>query len=128
MKKRGYKVKIEACASPDVYEIRVAFLMSEYFYSDVILKKSNQSYSPDLYIEKVQQYWEIKNIRGNSPHTIEHNLCKGKLQSDKIIISLLRTKMTPKRAIGRIKNELKRHSEIKCLILVTKSGKIVEIK
>lgn len=50
------------------------------------------------------------------------------MQSENIIISLYRTKMTPCRAIGRIKAELKKRRDIKRLILVTKDHKIIEIK
>ena len=55
-------------------------------------------------------------------------MSKAKLQSDKVIVSLYRTKMTPKRAVGRIKVELTKNHEIKRLILITKDGKAVEIK
>lgn len=123
-----HKVTIEAYASPDRYEIKVAFALLDYFDSDIILRKSGQNYSPDLLIKRTNQLWEIKNIRGNSVNTIEHNLARAKMQSDKIIISLYRTKMAPKRAIGRIKAELKRRREIKRVLLITKEHKIIEIK
>ena len=119
---------IEPNANPDSFELKVAMLLIDYFSSDIILKKSSQSYSPDLLIVKTNQLWEIKNIRGNGIHTIEHNLSRAKLQSDKIIISLYRTKMAPARAIGRIKAVFKKGTTIKQLILITKSGKIVKIK
>ena len=125
---KRHKVIIEAYASPDRYEIRVAFALLDYFDSDIVLRKSGQSYSPDLFIKRTNQFWEIKNIRGNGINTIEHNLARAKMQSDKVIISLYRTKMTPHRAIGRIKTELKKRRDIKRLILITKEHKIIEIK
>lgn len=123
-----HKVTIEAYVSPDRYEIKVAFALLDYFDSDIILRKSGQNYSPDLLLKRTNQLWEIKNIRGNSVNTIEHNLARAKMQSDKIIISLYRTKMAPKRAIGRIKAELRRRREIKRVLLITKEHKIIEIK
>ena len=125
---KGHKVIIEAYASPDRYEIKVAFDLLEYWGSDIVLRKSGQSYSPDLLAVKTNQLWEIKNIRGNSANTIEHNLAKAKMQSENIIVSLYRTKMAPHRAIGRIKTELKKRRDIKRLILITKDHKIIEIK
>ena len=127
-KENRLRVIIEAYATPDRYEIKVAFALLDYFGSNIILRKSGQSYSPDLLIQKTNQLWEIKNIRGNSVNTIEHNLAKAKMQSGNIIISLYRTKMTPHRAIGRIKAELKKRRDIKRLILLTKDHKIIEIK
>ena len=128
MRKNKLGIIIEPNAEPDRFELKVAMVLIDYFSSDIILKKSSQSYSPDLLVARTNQLWEIKNIRGNGVHTIEHNLSKAKLQSDKVIISLLRTKMTPVRAIGRIKAVLKKGTTIKRLILVTKSGKVVIIK
>lgn len=121
-------VIIEPNANPDNFELKVAMLLVEYFSSDVVLRKNLQSYSPDLLVVRTNQLWEIKNIRGNGVHTIEHNLSKAKLQSDKVAISLYRTKMTPARAIGRIKAELSKNTTIKRLILITKSNKIIKIK
>lgn len=123
-----YAISIEAGANPDKYEWRVAAVLTDYFKSNIAIRRSSQSYSPDLLVIRLNQLWEIKNIRGNGTHTIEHNLSKAKLQSDKVIISLYRTNMTPKRAIGRIKAELIRNREIKRLLLVTKDGKVIEIK
>ena len=124
----AYAIRIEDGANPDRYECRVAAVLANHFKSDIILRKNSQSYSPDLLVVRLNQLWEMKNIRGNGVHTIEHNLSKAKLQSDKVIVSLYRTKMTPKRAVGRIKAELTKNHEIKRLILITKDGKAVEIK
>lgn len=128
MPRENYGIIIEAGARPDRYEMRVAFVMSEYFESDILLRKNSQSYSPDLLVDRLNQLWEIKNIKGNGVHTIEHNLSRAKLQSDKVIVSLYRTNMTPKRAIGRIKAELPKRREIKKLLLITKDNKVVKIK
>ncbi|MBQ8156190.1 hypothetical protein IJ101_00150 [Candidatus Saccharibacteria bacterium] len=128
MRTDKFGIIIEANANPDSFELKVATILIEYFASDIIIKKSLQSYSPDLLVTRTNQLWEIKNIRGNGIHTIEHNLSKAKLQSDKIVISLYRTKMPPARAIGRIKAVLKKGTTIKQVILITKSGKIIKIK
>ena len=127
-KTEKHKVTIEAYATPDRYEIKVAFDLLSYWNSDIVLRKSGQSYSPDLLVVRSNQLWEIKNIRGNSVNTIEHNLARAKMQSENIVISLYRTKMSPRHAIGRIKTELKKRRDIKRLILVTKEHKVIEIK
>ena len=128
MRTEKFGIIIEPNANPDSFELKVATILIDYFASNIIIRKNLQSYSPDLLVTRVNQLWEIKNIRGNGVHTIEHNLSRAKLQSDKIIVSLYRTKMTPARAIGRIKAVLKKGTTIKRLILITKSGKIVIIK
>ncbi|MBR5408350.1 hypothetical protein IK112_00170 [Candidatus Saccharibacteria bacterium] len=72
--------------------------------------------------------WEIKDIKGNSKNTIQHNLSEARKQSRNIVITLYSTKMTPKNAIGRIKNELARRHDIKKCLLITKSENVIKIK
>ena len=127
MKKR-LGVIIAGGASPDWFEMKVAFRLLDFFDSSVEFLPRSQVRTPDLKVKKTGQTWEIKNIRGNGVNTIEHNLAKAKRQSENIVISLYRSKMTPKRAIGRIKAELKHNPDIKRVILVTKEGKVVKVK
>lgn len=82
---------------------------------------------PDLQVVKTGEFWEIKNIRGNSKNTIEGNLKKAARQSSNVVISLLRSKMSYAQAVVRIRHNLNRsHGGIKKVILVTKSGKTID--
>jgi hypothetical protein len=113
---------------PAQYEQAIAEILSKYFKSDIRFIKRASSITSDIHILKLKQDWEIKNIRGNSKHTIEHNLKKAGKQSRNIIISLLRTKITSQRAKGYIKIELQKANKIQRLLLITKEHQVLAIK
>jgi hypothetical protein len=114
---------------PDEYEENVAELVALHFKSDIKFVKRETTTTPDLLVLRYNQRWEIKNVKGNSKHTIQNNLREAGHQSDHIFVSLLRTKMTEKQAISRINFFLKNDpNTIKHIILITKSGKTIVIK
>ena len=115
---------------PDKYEERVAELCAEYFQSDVAFVLRNNHTTPDIQVTRMQQFWEIKNIKGGGKHTIEDNLRKASKQSRNIIISLLATsKLDSNRVKGKIKSVLAtQRMPIDCVLLITKTGKIIDIK
>ena len=83
--------------------------------------------TPDLLVMKTNDLWEIKNIRGNGKNTIEDNLKRAAKQSQNVVISLLRSKMTQTQATARIRYNLERsHGNIKNVVLVTKEGKTLD--
>ena len=131
MTKRGdnITVLIPGGVMPHYLETNCAMRIALYFKSKVkFLPTSNIVHTPDILVEKTNQMWEIKNIRGNSDNTIHHNLSKAKNQSENIIITLYSSNMKPKSAVGRIKRELKIRKDIKRCLLVTKTGKVVKVK
>ena len=115
------------CNPPDHHEISVAFILCSFFQSNVRFVPVGDTRAPDMIIERTGQYWEIKHIRGNGKNTIRHALLSAKGQAENVVISLLDSKMDAKRAIGRIKSEIKTISGIKRVILVTKTGKVVVV-
>ena len=101
-----------------------AEILLDYFDSNIeFIPSGSNSCSPDLLITRLRQRWEIKIPRGNSKNTIHHALEDISRQSENVVISLLRTKMLPRAAIGRLKGELKFPNRIRRLILITKQGK-----
>lgn len=71
---------------PNLYEQEVARVLAYKFQSDVRFVAPRYSlHTPDLQIVKTNEFWEIKNIRGNGKNTIEDNL-KGQ-QSNPIMSS-----------------------------------------
>ena len=125
--KKKHKLALPPEATPDAYELKCGALLSKYFNSNIEFIPTGRSTSPDIYVTRLHQLWEIKNIKGNGKHTIQHNLAKAKNQAPRIAISLLRSKMPPHAAVGRIKRELQKPNSIKAVILITKSGKIIDI-
>lgn len=113
---------------PDNFEETIARILALKFQSDVLFVQPTLSlHTPDLQILKTGEFWEIKNIRGNGKNTIEDNLKKAAKQSENIIISLLRTKMSPAQATARIHYFINHpHGKIKRIILVTKTGKTID--
>lgn len=121
---------IDLRPKPSRYEERVAELCAEWFQSDISFVVRSHHTSPDILVVRTNQFWEIKNIRGCSKHTIEDNLRRASKQSQNIIISLLiSSRMSTCTAEGRIKQVLQaRRMPIKHVLLITKMGKIIDIK
>lgn len=113
---------------PNVYEEKVARILAHKFQSDILfVPPINALHTPDLQIVSTNEFWEIKNIRGNGKNTIENNLKKAAKQSRNIVISLFQSKMTPTQAAARIRYNLnKSHGNIKHVILITKSDKTID--
>ena len=112
---------------PDKYEEMVAKICAKYFQSDIIFVKRSIATTPDIQIVKTAEFWEIKNIQGNSKNTIEDNLKRASKQADNIIISLLRSKMTSTQAIARIRYFLMHpRRNVRRVILITKDHKVID--
>lgn len=120
-------IPIDIKPHPDRYEEAIARILAHRFRSDILFVARNTNHTPDVQVVKTRQYWEIKNIRGNSKKTIEDNLRRAVKQSEYIVISLLRTNMTPTQAATRIKFYLAHaRGNIKQVILITKKGKCID--
>lgn len=115
---------------PDKYEERVAEICANLFQSDIEFVIRGNASSPDIRVLKMGQYWEIKNIRSAGKHTIEDNLRKASKQAKNVIISLLKTQSADSRRIeSRIRRVLAtRRMPIERVILITKTGKAIDIK
>lgn len=115
---------------PTVYEEKVAELCAKHFKSDVSFIVRASCTTPDILVIRTNCFWEIKNIKGSGRHVIEDNLRKASKQSENIIISLLAsTKLDSRRVERRIRSVLKtQRMRIKSVLLITRSGKIIDIK
>lgn len=120
-------IPINVKPHPDKFEEMVARVLAEKFQSNVMFIARGSNHTPDIQIVDTAEYWEIKNIRGNSKKTIEDNLRKASKQANNVVISLLRSKMTSSQASSRINYYLNHaHGNIKHVILVTKKGKTID--
>lgn len=115
---------------PDKYEELVAELCADYFQSDVRFVLRGNSTTPDIQIMRTGECWEIKNVRGNGKHTVEDNLRRASKQSSLVIISLLAAyKSDAHRVEGKIRKVLAtRRMPIKSVLLITKTGKVIDIE
>lgn len=106
-------------------EMTAAFILIDFFNSDIKFVIRNDNKTPDFLIKG--KYWELKSPTGNGKYNLQHTLRNAAKQSENIIIDARFSKIH----INKIKNELnyqfKRSRNIKRLLLIDKQKNIVEI-
>ncbi|MBQ3306051.1 hypothetical protein IJH02_01270 [Candidatus Saccharibacteria bacterium] len=103
--------------------------MANYFESDVIFLGRNSSKTPDLYVIKTNLRWELKSPIGGGKYTIRNNLREAEKQSKNVVLDLSRSKSSDRQGISRAKEFIREgHSQIRRLLVVTKTGDAVDIK
>ena len=111
---------------PSTREMSAAYILLDYFKSDIkFVPRSNQK-TPDFLINGL--HWELKTPIGTGKYNIQHLLHSAIQQSKNIIVDARFSKMH----LSRVISELKRHSTlttkgINNLIVITKSKKIIVI-
>ena len=111
---------------PSVREMSAAYILLEYFKSDIKFIPRGNHKTPDFLIKGL--HWELKTPIGTGKYNIQHLLHSAIQQSKNIIVDARFSKMH----LSRIISELKRHSTlttkgIKNLIVITKGKKIIVI-
>jgi len=111
---------------PSADETTVAEVIAAYFKSDVQFVMRSSITTPDILVGDIA--WEIKHPRGNTKHTVRNNLRTAKTQSKFVILGLSRTNLLPQQVEGRVKEFFRdKPTPIKTVLIVTKSGKVLEI-
>ena len=114
---------------PTKDEMSVAEVLANFFQSNIKFVARGVSHTPDIYVTRFRQYWEIKNIRGNGPRTIANVLREAQHQSENVAISLSRTNMNTQQAMGRIRKYLREgNTRVKRIIVIAKNKKVLVIK
>ena len=80
--------------------------------------------TPDIRMLGVE--WEIKSPKGKSKLTIGTQISRASKQADNIIIDTRQTKLKYDRIETSVKQEIKKRHNIKKVILINKSKKIIE--
>jgi len=114
---------------PDSFEMDVACILVNHYHCDVVFIIPNYDYmrkSADIVMNGVE--WEIKSPTGASKSTIGNQLRWGSKQSKSIVMDTRHTTLTYEEIEKRVKYEVLSKSSIKRVILINKSGKIVEIR
>lgn len=67
MYKNGFRVivPIDMRPLPNDDEMMVAMAVARYYETAVRFVQRGISHTPDIYLVRQRQYWEIKNVRGN---------------------------------------------------------------
>ena len=110
---------------PEDHELSAALILATHFKTDVIFLRPEFRKTPDIEIKG--RRWEIKSPRGNSKKTIENNLRTARNQSKNIILDLRRVKLHQQKAISRMNFFLSGPHRFKKMLVITKTGKVIEI-
>lgn len=127
MPKPSYSVIVpkELYPKPSNREMTAAYILIDFFNSDIKFVIRNNNKTPDFLIRG--KYWELKSPTGNGKYNLQHALRNAAKQSENIIIDARFSKIH----INKIKNELNyqfKHSKnIKRLLLIDKQKNVVEI-
>ena len=94
----------------------------EYIMPSHIYKSTN----PDFLVNGA--IWETKSPEGGGKNTIKHQFDGTSKQADKVILDLRRIKLPAEKAERQAKDRFEKAVNIKRLLLITKSGKVFDIK
>ena len=127
MSNLGYAVIIprNLVPKPDKKEISAAYILLEYFKTDVKFIPRNNCKTPDLLIDEIA--WELKTPTGSGKRNLQHTLSKALKQSRFIIIDARFSKIHISRIKNYLSGELKKNIRIKRLILIDKQKNVVEL-
>lgn len=124
-------IELELGARPNEQEIEVVNILVINNIPKTNVKflkpnRTNDTKTPDITIDGIK--WEIKSPKSNGSRTIEHAVRSASKQSENIIIDLRQSQLNTNRAISQIKFHSLRRTNIKRLIVITKSETILDIK
>lgn len=124
-------IELELGARPNEQEIEVVNILVINNIPKTSVKflkpsRVKEAKTPDIAIDGIQ--WEIKSPKSNGSRTIEHAVRSAAKQSENIIIDLRQSQLNTNRAISQIKFHSLRRTNIKRLIVITKSETILDIK
>ena len=125
-----YRVYIPTDISPrpEKFEIVVAGIMANHLKNNICFVKRANTTTPDILAVELNQIWEIKNIRGNNKNTVSRNLKGIYQQSENVVISLFRTKMTLAEAVSQTKAKLSNATRLKRVVIISRDKKIIVVK
>ena len=107
------------------HEMRVAQILSMAGHRVEFLSEGNLP-TPDIKLDGIE--YEIKSPESSNVNTLKHMIKKATYQSPNLIIDASRLKgMTEKNFMRFLVAEIKAIKQIKRMILITKSGKIIDI-
>ena len=114
---------------PEPHEVDVALILSRHYQTTVefiIPVDDFKRKSADIVMLGVE--WEIKSPKGDSKTTIGAQFRRASRQSSNIVLDTRRTKLKYDGIEKQVIIEAKQRSAINKVLIINKSGKIVEIK
>lgn len=110
---------------PDEKELSAAYILLDYFNTNIKFIPRNNCKTPDLLINHTE--WELKAPTGNGKRNLQHTISRAIKQSRYIIIDARFSKIHISKIKGYLSTEIKRNKQIKRLILIDKQKNVVEI-
>lgn len=110
---------------PSEQEMSAAYILAEYFRADVKLVMRGMQKSADFMI--MGKYWELKSPTGAGKHNVQHSLQRASKQSKNIVFDARRSKIHTNRLKFELHSQMQLIHGIERLLLIEKSGKVVEI-
>ena len=110
------------------HEFKTVLLITKHGINVELIPKSNRYgvHTPDIIINGIA--WEIKSPIGDGKYTIQNTIQRAIKQSKYIIVDLRRTKRHQQKCIRELKNEFNKSKNLKQLIVITKTGRILDFK
>lgn len=110
---------------PRDHERDAAEVLAAHFDTTVEFIPTTRHSSPDFLIDDVQ--WELKSPQGAGKNNVQRQLKYASKQSENIIISAKRSKLHINKIKGELAIQFKKTRSIKRLLLIDKTGKVIEI-
>ena len=113
---------------PKPHEVDAAFVLARHYRTNVEFILPIDDYkrkTPDIRMLNIE--WEIKTPKGKAKSTISNQLRRGSKQACNLIIDTRHTKLNYIEIERRVQFGVKNSSSIKKLLLINKSGKVVEL-
>ena len=112
------------------YEIKYARWLSKYFDSNVYLVpqvKTNGVRTPDYWVERINQYWDLKMIDGNYKDIIDRIMKRSKQQTSCLLIRINKSILSVQYLREYIISKFKRYERmhIKEIILINNKSKLI---
>lgn len=111
---------------PQEYEVTAAGLLAQYLDADVTFVVRTNYKTPDFSIGGM--FWELKSPTGNGKRTVQRNMQEALKQASNIVYDIRRSKADYLKVRRELQFLLHEVRMIHRLILITKTGKVIELK
>ena len=110
---------------PSKQEMSAAYILSDFFKTDVKFIPRTNHKTPDLLINDIE--WELKAPTGDGKRNLQHTVSRAIKQSRYIIVDVRFSKLHISKIKSKLTLEMKKNKQIKRLLLIDKQKKVVEI-
>jgi hypothetical protein len=109
---------------PEKFEITAAGILAKHFRCNALFIKRTAHKTADIVVDGVD--WEIKSPTGGGKRNIQHQLSRAIKQSPNIVFDARRSKIHITKIYRELDKQFKMTKTLKRLILITKTGEVVE--